>query len=499
MKWLWFVGPLLILATYLAVVLTSTREDARRKVELNRWIDELLGPLLVGKKQLSRRVRALPRELEWASRTAGGGARVADIVLVPQLAYLAVRATDAETLSGHHSVVCKLKKPAPRFVCRPLPIVDGHPSANGGVRIDDDFGKSFIVEGDDGKGIRKWLDADVRAAIAELPEVWVHTDGATMAVSLYGAVDADQLDALVAVADGLFAAYGASNDSLFGEPDKTRAAARERSDAPGEIAPQEDRILAGAIDFGLYGLAVFLLALVNGSFESIHPMVLFNNADTVVSQPWQGGFTTKGMGAFTAALGFLVGLFAYQSYLAAHHGRSIGKWYVGLRIVRTGGGPVGFVHGVLLRSWLFGAVVLAVAAALTRPFASGAFFLRVATFTPLAVGAGLVALCVATLTRDRDEHRGLHDRLADTKVVEAERLRVPSIQLAAGRGMDPVVAAQVRHVAAVAAIFTIVHYIGVQSGLAQRMWKIPEDAFGLVAMVPILAGLLFVRLTSAPR
>jgi uncharacterized RDD family membrane protein YckC len=517
MRWLWFVGPFLVLCTYLAIVLTSTREDARRKRELNKWIDELLGPLLEKKKKLSRRVRALPPAFERMAEAAGGGARVADVVLVPQFSYVAVRAADGVAASAQQTVICKLKKRAPKLVCRPLPIIDGRPIENRGLIIDEGFCQSFIVEGDELKPARKWIDADVRAILLESPTVWLRTDGDMMAVTRYGEIDADQMDELVATADALFAQYGASDRSLFGDTPRPaseakgsdeKASYRAKPTKPREakpvamIASPELRLKAGAIDFALYGVASLLLALANGSIASFHPMTLFNNPDPVVREPWQGGFTTKGMGAFTAALCLLVGLFAYQAYLAATEGRSIGKRIVGLRVVRSDDRPVDFLHGVLLRSWLFGAIALAVAAISTRPFATGAFFAKVLTFWPMATGAGVVALAVATLSRDHD-HRGAHDRVADTKVVEADPVRVPSVQLAAMRGMDPIVFGQAMRAAALIGVLVVavllVFNFGIKVDGANGRSLIPQEALGLLVFIPLIGYWLMVRFSGPTR
>lgn len=489
MRWLWYIGPLLAALCYLAVVLGSTREDEERKRHLARFIDQLLGPLREGKKQLGRRVRVLPAELAELVDTAGGGARVADVVLVPQLAYFASRAADGENLSAQHTVAFQLKKRAPTFVCRPLPILDGRPIENTGIVIDQEFGASFVVDAERGgeKAIRDWLDDDVREALCELPAVWLRTDGTRAALTLYGPIDAEAMEELVATADVLFAAYGPSRHSLLGD-DAPRAKAKKPAPASddraiGEIASSELRLQAGGIDLALYAGAALLLALANGGIASFHPLSLFNSPDVIVDAPWQGGFTTKGMGAFTAALGVLVGLVAYQAYLAAH-GRSIGKWLVGLLVVRDDGAPADFWRGVALRSWLPASAVLAVAAIETRPFTSGGWLAKVVTAGPVTAGAVLLALGVASLTR-HVEHRGLHDRLAGTTVVEAERVRIPSLQLAATRGMDPVVFGQLVRVLGVAAALIVAAVI-----IAKRDIKIdgiPQEAVALLIFVPLLA------------
>lgn len=73
------------------------------------------------------------------------------------------------------------------------------------------------------------------------------------------------------------------------------------------------------------------------------------------------GRSSGGDGSSAAALlpvtmigvGFL-GLAAFQVYLVATTGQSLGKRFTGIRIVRVDGSGVGFVDGIVLRSWLVG-------------------------------------------------------------------------------------------------------------------------------------------------
>jgi uncharacterized RDD family membrane protein YckC len=512
MRWLWFVAPLVALATYVLLILGSTTEDRRRKAALLRWLDELLGPLL-GKdgKPLNRRVKSLPADLLPMVEEQGGGARVADVVLVPQEAYLAVRAADGEALSSQHTVVCRLAKPAPRLVVRPLPIVEGRPLENRGLVLDDAFAEAFIVEGGEkttAKVAKRWLGEELRAALLELPEVWLRAEGTLLAVTLYGSLDADQIDALVAAADALYARHGATAATLFGDGERAgsqgaepavsrvrpKAHGRPVSDvAEGEIAPSAMRLRAGAIDLALYGVGGLLVALTNGSFASFHPSELFQNPDVTVKEPWQGGFTTFGFGMFTCALILFVGTFALQTYLAAHRGSSIGKRLVGLAVVREDGSPVDFVHGVLLRSWLPGAAVLALAAYLTRPFSTGAMFARLLTYGPSAFAFGLVALGVATLSRDRDA-RGFHDKLGGTKVVETEPLRLVGVQLASSRGLDPILFGQLMRALGVAGVFAIV--MVAVSTLGPSFQGVPLESLPLLVMGALGLVALLVRLVE---
>lgn len=84
----------------------------------------------------------------------------------------------------------------------------------------------------------------------------------------------------------------------------------------------------------------------------------------------------------------------YQTYLVATTGQSIGKRLVDTRILRSDGSPAGFVHGVLLRSWLMSVI------------------------TSIPMIGGLIGLLDALLVFGVDR-RTLHDRIADTIVVEA--------------------------------------------------------------------------------
>jgi uncharacterized RDD family membrane protein YckC len=82
-------------------------------------------------------------------------------------------------------------------------------------------------------------------------------------------------------------------------------------------------------------------------------------------------------------------LIAIQAVLVSRRGQSIGKLAMRIRIERADGRRVGFVHGVLLRSWLMAWL----------------------NATPL------VFLLDSLFIFGR-ERRCLHDRLADTRVVQ---------------------------------------------------------------------------------
>ncbi len=449
MKWLWFAGPLSVILVALFLSLWPPAEERRLRRAVQRWLDEFLGPVRTAKgKAKSRRVRRLPPLFDDLVDRAGGGTRVTDVVLVPKLAYAAVRLADGKTASNQFTVLCKLSKPGPRFTCHPLQIVDGRPAENQGVRFrnDPEFMDQFVVEGDGARAVRKWLSPDLRDALMDLPDAWLRVEGRVMALTLYGQADADRLDELLGVADAIFAERGAGGgESLFGEGGAAGPKASSRHDERGgdeegaedEPVPTPLRLKAGALDMALYILAIFALVAVLGKFESFHPAVLFNSPDLVVNEPWQGGWTTKGFGALVAAESLLVGLFVLQAYMAATRGQSIGKRLWGMRVVRVDGTPVRFWRGLLLRSWLLGLVPLVVAGVLARPFGAREFFLAIPRWPTLAVAAAVVALAAGTLAMSR-EQRGVHDWVAGTKVVGAERWQLPSIQLGtAGDGVDP--------------------------------------------------------------
>jgi uncharacterized RDD family membrane protein YckC len=99
------------------------------------------------------------------------------------------------------------------------------------------------------------------------------------------------------------------------------------------------------------------------------------------------------------AFGFLgmLALAVYQWYLLSTTGQSLGKKWIGVRVVKLDGSPVDFVSAVLLRSWAFYAL----------SFVGGL----------LVVGA--ILPLVDALMIFGDQRRCLHDHLAGTKVVVA--------------------------------------------------------------------------------
>lgn len=92
--------------------------------------------------------------------------------------------------------------------------------------------------------------------------------------------------------------------------------------------------------------------------------------------------------------GLLLGL-GIQTYLITTSGQSVAKKLLKMRIVRPTGELPGFVHGVLLRSW-----VMALLASIPA----------IGSLVSLVDGAMILG----------DDRRCLHDRIADTIVVQVD-------------------------------------------------------------------------------
>jgi uncharacterized RDD family membrane protein YckC len=454
MRWLWYVGPVVIAIVYLWTALLPTRRDRWRKAELRRWVADMLGPLPLGRPRepvyrrpgaaedgslagatQSRFLGRLPASFEPMADEAGLGSIVDIVTLVPKLAYLNVRSANRQIGSNQQTVVAKLAKPAPSMVVRPLPLVEGRRQENRGITIagDTKFNDQYMVEGTDAAQITKWLNAPIREALLELPDAWLRTDGRMMALTVYGDADADRLDELVAAADAIFAERGtAKAPSLLGDEQlalpnaKGRGAATARARREGreaqalDAAPVASRFWALAIDVLLYAAAVALLIGVISLREEGLEGLLKPAMTDEFDGPWQGGWNTKGVGALVMAEAVLVGLFIGQTFFSAQQGRTLGMWLMGARVVRLDGTPVEFFRGVLLRTWLLAMVPLALAGVLTRPFRAGAYFAHLLDTKVLLAAAAMVVLDAVVLLVSSGGG-ALHDSLAGTRVVVAPR------------------------------------------------------------------------------
>lgn len=62
----------------------------------------------------------------------------------------------------------------------------------------------------------------------------------------------------------------------------------------------------------------------------------------------------KGPGLAGIVILTIAALWSYQWYLVTTTGQTLGKRWVGIRIVKVDGSPLTFVSGVVLRTWVFG-------------------------------------------------------------------------------------------------------------------------------------------------
>lgn len=239
--WLWVGGPLMVLFIYWISMRSGGAERKKRLREANVWRASIVDPRAGQdnrkgapyrpdpKKEMPKskekdagppRVASIPSALRGALLDAGGGDPVAHYELVSDLAYLSLMEANALAGSDYQTVTAKLEAAGPALVVRPLPIVDGVPVANTGVQFkkDPELMSKFLVEGPDAKAIGKWLSGPIRRALCEVPWAWVRVQGKTVTVSGFGTFDAEKIDALVELADAIFAEHGAEGGpSLFGE------------------------------------------------------------------------------------------------------------------------------------------------------------------------------------------------------------------------------------------------------------------------------------------
>ena len=451
MRWLWFVAPAAVALAALLLSLTLTPEEQRLRAALAHWMKHMAGPLRFADKTRTRALKRLSPAFEKVVALVGGGVNIGNAVLVPKQAYLSVRAASGSSGSQHATVVGRLAATAPKFLARPLPVYDGAPAENNGVRFSKDpaFMDEVLVEGLEAKAIGKWLTAELRETLMEAPAVWLHVEGKYFSVTQYGSLDADAIDELVGVADAFYAEHGYDPDeSLLGDVEtsevqndsslafrdgakKTTKRARADKNAGGastealEPAGGRLRLSSAAVDVGLYALALGLTVLVLGNFAAFHPAALFNSPDVVTNEPWQGGWTTKGFGALVAVESLMVGLVVVQAYLMMSRGQSLGKLLFGSKVVNADGARPGFTKGVLLRQWIFALPPLVVAVVQAKPFSARNFFEQVPTTPVIAVTAVLVALGVTTALSGR----ALQDRLSGTRVVTTEPWHLVTLQL----------------------------------------------------------------------
>lgn len=153
---------------------------------------------------------------------------------------------------------------------------------------------------------------------------------------------------------------------------------------------------------GAFGVAGLLLGLLGGS-----------GSDTA-----DDGWEQLGWVIFGAIVGILIGLLCWLVLIvwlvqrpAARNGQTIGKQIVGIRAVRADGAPLG-VGSALLREILAKGVLIFITSSLVSGvlgfFDGGSIGILVA-----------VAVWYGPAFAD-DERRALHDRMLDTRVVDAK-------------------------------------------------------------------------------
>jgi len=211
-----------------AVRTLPTRVEVAQVDEPHPYRSDYIAAQKAGAPKLLRPVSHLPPELAALLPAVGEGRPVGYYQLKKNIAYLAVVEADAYNVSDFTTILMSLEDVAPRFVVRPLPIVEGKRVRNTGVKFKDDpdFTDEYLVEASPSAGakadpnaIREFLTSDARDALYELPKVWLVVEKSAMALSVYGAFDADAADKMLEVADVLFAEYGAEGGPSLLEPD----------------------------------------------------------------------------------------------------------------------------------------------------------------------------------------------------------------------------------------------------------------------------------------
>jgi uncharacterized RDD family membrane protein YckC len=111
---------------------------------------------------------------------------------------------------------------------------------------------------------------------------------------------------------------------------------------------------------------------------------------------WIVRTTPAGPLGLVIGVGLMIAVWGFQAYLVASTGKSLGKRWIGTRIVRMDGSAAGFISGVLLRMIVPGLI------------------------TPIPY-AGKVFWLIDVLFVCRPDQRCLHDLIAGTRVVSVRR------------------------------------------------------------------------------
>lgn len=101
-----------------------------------------------------------------------------------------------------------------------------------------------------------------------------------------------------------------------------------------ELASRGTRLGAAILD----GLVTFIFVLPGAFILAVGALASIPEGVSLA------GGVLMGLGALAIGV--------YQWYLIATTGQSLGKKWLGIKIVRQNGDPIGFLHGVVLRSWI---------------------------------------------------------------------------------------------------------------------------------------------------
>jgi hypothetical protein len=221
--------------------LFPTRVEVGSETKAHHYREAYIKSRFVKEPKLLRAVAELPAPLATLLPLVGEGRPYAYYQLKKGIAYVAVVEADAFNPSDFVTILMALDEPAPRFVARPLPIVEGKRVPNTGIRFKDDpdFTTEYLVEAAPGTGtaevaaIKEFLADEVRDALLELPSAWLHVERTAMAVTLYGRFDSDKIDALVELADAIFAEYGADGGPTLLEPDGAKPVLKKKKKSAG--------------------------------------------------------------------------------------------------------------------------------------------------------------------------------------------------------------------------------------------------------------------------
>jgi len=153
----------------------------------------------------------------------------------------------------------------------------------------------------------------------------------------------------------------------------------------GDLATPSSRLGAAMLD-GLIYAAAFIPAMVAAGFAEAAQAGKVGG-----SLRMYGHVFGSGLVGIISAVAILI-VFIYQIYLLTKTGQSIGKRMAKIRIVKLDGQNPGFVHAVLLRTWV-GAVI---------------------TWIPVI---GSIYGLVDALFIFRGDRRCIHDHIAGTRVV----------------------------------------------------------------------------------